>query len=94
MDDIEQKGQMLDQEKITRVDFSLFAVRNTCIVSPRYGTNHRNLNQEKKNNEGLDEFAFVRWVAYVRAVNNLHAGISFFKINVIINFQICIPLLF
>ena len=65
--------QMLDQEKVTRVDFSLNAVRNTCIVSPRYGTYYRNLNQEKKNNEGLDEFAFVRWVAHVRAVNNLHA---------------------
>ena len=27
---------MVDQEKVTRVDFSLYAVRNTRIVSPRY----------------------------------------------------------
>ena len=73
MNEIEQKGQMLDQEKVTRVDFSLYAVRNTCIVSPTYGTYHGNLNQEKKIYQGLDEFAFVRWVAPVRAVNNLHA---------------------
>ena len=28
----------MDQEKVTRVDFSLYmyAVRNICIVSPRY----------------------------------------------------------
>ena len=38
MDEIEQKGLMMDQEKVTRVDFSLYmyAVRNICIVSPRY----------------------------------------------------------
>ena len=39
MDEIEQKGQMLDQEKVTRVYilyFSLCAARNTCIVNPRY----------------------------------------------------------
>ena len=29
MDEIEQKGLMMDQEKVTRVDFSLYAVRNT-----------------------------------------------------------------
>ena len=46
MDEIEQKGLMMDQEKVTRVDFSLYAVINTYIVSPRYGTYHRNLNQE------------------------------------------------
>ena len=94
MDEIEQKGLMVDQEKVIHVDFSLYAVRNTCIVSPIYGTYYRNLNQESKNNEGLDEFAFVRWVAHVRSVNNLHACNFFFKINVIINFLICIPLLF
>ena len=27
---------MMDQEKVTRVDFSLCAVRKTCIVRPRY----------------------------------------------------------
>ena len=27
---------MVDQEKVTRVDFSFNAVRNTCIVRPRY----------------------------------------------------------
>ena len=91
MDEIEQKGLMMDQEKVTRVDFSLYAVRNTCIVSPRYGTYHRNLNQESKNNEGLDEFAIVRWVAHMRAVNNLHACSFFLSIIVIINFLICIP---
>ena len=31
-----EKGLLLDQEKATRVDFSLHAVRNTCIVRPRY----------------------------------------------------------
>ena len=36
MDEIEQKGLLLDQEKVTRVDFSFNAVRNTCIVRPRY----------------------------------------------------------
>ena len=72
---------MLDQEKVTRVDFSLYAVRNTCIVSPRSGTYYRNLNQEKKNNEGLGEFAFVRWVAHVHAVNNLYACSYFFFQN-------------
>ena len=36
MDEIYQKGLLLDQEKVTRVDFSLNAVRNTCIVRPRY----------------------------------------------------------
>ena len=36
MDEIEQKGLLLDQEKVTRVDFSFNAVRNTYIVSPRY----------------------------------------------------------
>ena len=60
---------MMDQEKVTRVDFSLNAVRNTCIVRPRYGTYYRNLNWKEKYNEGQDEF--VRWVAHVYAVNNL-----------------------
>ena len=36
MDEIEQKGLLLDQEKVTRVDFSFNVVRNTCIVSPRF----------------------------------------------------------
>ena len=40
MDEIEQKGILLDQEKVTRVDFMFNAVRNTkkctCIVRPRY----------------------------------------------------------
>ena len=36
MDEIEQKGLLLDQEKVTRVDFLFNAVRNTCIVRPRY----------------------------------------------------------
>ena len=36
MDEIQPKGLLLDQEKVTRVDFSLNAVRNTCIVRPRY----------------------------------------------------------
>ena len=31
-----KKGLLLDQEKVTRVDCSLNAVRNTCIVRPRY----------------------------------------------------------
>ena len=35
MNEIEVKGLMMDQEKVTRVGFSLCAVRNTCIVSPR-----------------------------------------------------------
>ena len=36
MDENEQKGLLLDQEKVTRVDFSFNAVRNACIVRPRY----------------------------------------------------------
>ena len=36
MDEIEQKGLLLDQEKVTRVDFSFNAVRNTCFVRQRY----------------------------------------------------------
>ena len=35
---------MMDQEKVTRVDFLFNAVRNTCIFRPRYGTYYRNLN--------------------------------------------------
>ena len=27
---------MMDQEKVTRVDFMFNAVRNTCIFRPRY----------------------------------------------------------
>ena len=30
------KGLMLDQEKVTRIDFPLNAIRNTCNVRPRY----------------------------------------------------------
>ena len=36
MDEIQQKGLLLDQEKVTRVDFSFNAVKKTCIVRPRY----------------------------------------------------------
>ena len=40
---------MLDQEKVTRIDFSLSAVRKTCIVKPKYmyGSYYRNLNLKK-----------------------------------------------
>ena len=70
---------MMDQEKVTRVDIALNAVRNTCISDRDTVHITENLNWKEKNNEGQDEFVWL--VAHVYAVNNLLvcSTIFFFK---------------